>query len=82
MPVDLSKITYVERLIVGNDNPEHLLSQKDLDAQVAKLNAALQGFPKAKIIGIEKNFALFAINEHQIALEWLCYHLGYERKPQ
>ncbi|HIV54723.1 MAG TPA: hypothetical protein H9898_02945 [Candidatus Anaerobiospirillum stercoravium] len=81
MAVDLSKITYIERITVGSSDPNHLLTQSELDAQLERLNSALNGFPRGTILSIEKSFTLLGINEHQLVLEWSVYHVGYTRKP-
>lgn len=81
MAVDLSKITYVERITVGSSDPNHLLSQSEIDAQMERLNSVLNGFPRGTILSIEKSFTILGINEHQLVLEWAVYHVGYTRKP-
>ena len=81
MAIDLSEIKYIKRFIVGNDNPQHMYSNEEIDRQQKKLNDALNTAPKGKIIATEKSFALLSINEHQILLEWVVYHVGFTRKP-
>lgn len=81
MAVDLSEIKYIKRFVVGNDNPQHMHSNEEINRQLKKLNDALNATPKGKIISTEKNFALLSVNEHQILLEWVVYHVGFNRKP-
>lgn len=45
------------------------------------VNKCLSGLPRGFIIGIEKNFALYNIGEHQVILQYLVYNIGFERKP-
>ncbi len=45
------------------------------------LNRCLSDSPKGAIIGTEKNFAVLQIGEHQVVMQWLCYHVGFPRKP-
>ena len=36
---------------------------------------------RGRIIGMEKNFNLLNIGEHQVVLQSLVYHIGFSRKP-
>ena len=47
----------------------------------ALLNRCLSDSPKGTIIGVEKSFAMLNLGEHQVVLQWLCYHIGFARKP-
>ena len=78
---DLSDIRYVRRIVVGTDDPSHIKTPEEiLDAQ-SLLNRCLSEPPKGTIIGIEKSFVVLNIGEHQVVLQWLCYHIGFARKP-
>lgn len=81
MAIDLSEITYIERFVVGNNDPEHPKSEAEIQEQLNALNHALTTVPKGKILSMERNFAILAINEHQVILEWVVYHVGYKRRP-
>lgn len=74
-------ITYVHRIVVGNDNPEQQPDEEKYKKQIALLNRCLSESPKGKIIGQEKNFYILNIGEHQIVMQYLVYHVGFRRKP-
>jgi len=78
---DLTEVRYVKRILVGNDNPQRMRTPEEVDAAVALLNQCLSGTPKGYIIGIEKNFAVLNIGEHQVVLQWMAYQVGFTRKP-
>ncbi|MBO8415065.1 MAG: hypothetical protein IAB19_01625 [Proteobacteria bacterium] len=81
MAVDLTEIAYVKRFVVGSSNPEKLHDEAEIERQMQALNEALTSYPKGKIIACERSFALLSINEHQIVLQWVVYHVGFTRKP-
>ena len=78
---DLSNIRYVKRIIVGQNDPNVPYKEEDYQKANELLNKCLNEIPKGKIIGIERNFHLFNLGEHQVVLQWLTYHVGFERKP-
>lgn len=80
MAVDLSDIKYIKRFVIGNEDPQHLKSNEEIELQMQKLNEALNNPPKGKILTIETNFALLVFNGHQLKLEWTAYHVGFTRK--
>lgn len=75
-------ITYVHRVIVGNDNPEQQNDEEKYKNQLALLNRCLSESPKGKIIGQEKNFYILNIGEHQVVMQYIVYHVGFRRRPQ
>ena len=74
-------LTDLHRVVVGNDNPEVQPSEEKYQEQMAYLNRCLNDYPKGKIIGQEKNFYLLNIGEHQVVMQYIVYHVGFERKP-
>lgn len=74
-------ITYVQRIIVGNDNPENQPDEGKYNNQLALLNRCLSESPRGKIIGQEKNFYILNIGEHQVVMQYIVYHVGFKRKP-
>ncbi|MDE7434602.1 MAG: hypothetical protein K2N01_02085 [Lachnospiraceae bacterium] len=78
----LADIRYVHRVVVGNDNPETQPDEEKYGRQLTQLNKCLNDYPKGKIIGQEKNFYLLNIGEHQVVMQYIVYHIGFERKPQ
>jgi hypothetical protein len=79
--LDLSEVRYVKRIVVGSDDPAHIKSPEQILEAQALLNRCLSDAPKGTIIGVEKSFVVLHVGEHQVVLQWLCYHLGFARKP-
>ena len=78
---DLSDVKYIKRVVVGSDNPNQMRSEAQVEEARALLNRCLTDTPKGTIVGIEKSFTILQIGEHQVVLQWLCYHVGFPRKP-
>lgn len=78
---DLSCVGFVKRIIIGNNNPEKVVTDAEIEKQVNLLNKCLQEYPKGKIIGIERNFFILNIGEHQVIMQYTVYHIGFKRKP-
>lgn len=78
---DLTNVGYVKRIMVGSTDPEKLTPDAAVQSQAALLNRCLTETPRGRIVGIEKNFTLLNIGEHQVVLQALIYHLGFARKP-
>jgi hypothetical protein len=78
---DLTDVGYVKRIVVGSTDPEKLSSEEAVQAEAALLNRCLSETPRGRIIGIEKNFAVLNIGEHQVVLQAMTYHIGFARKP-
>ena len=78
---DLTDIGYVKRIVVGNCDPEHMLADEELEKQQAVLNRCLTESPRGRIIGQEINFYLLNIGQHQVVVQYICYHVGFVRRP-
>ncbi|MBC7950373.1 MAG: hypothetical protein H7Z12_00945 [Rhodospirillaceae bacterium] len=78
---DLTDVGYVKRIVVGSTDPEKLSSEEAVQAEAALLNRCLSEAPRGRIIGVEKNFAVLNIGEHQVVLQAMTYHVGFARKP-
>ncbi|MFD2232855.1 hypothetical protein [Phaeospirillum tilakii] len=78
---DLTNVGYVKRIVVGNTNPEKLVSEEETAREALLLNRCLSEPPRGRIIGIEKNFTLLNVGEHQVVLQAMVYHVGFVRKP-
>lgn len=78
---DLTCVGFVKRIVIGNDNPEKAPNEEQTEKQLALLNRCLQEYPKGKIIGIERNFFILNIGEHQVVMQYSVYHIGFKRKP-
>ncbi|MGI4732348.1 MAG: hypothetical protein ACRYFW_11435 [Janthinobacterium lividum] len=78
---DLSDVTFVKRITLGSAHPEAIQPEEALEDAAALLNRCLSDHPRGKIINLEKSFTLLNIGEHQVVLQWACYHVGFPRKP-
>lgn len=79
--VDLSDVTYVKRISVGSVNPNHPLTEEQLEAQMDLLNKCLSSYPKGRIIGKEISVGVYQLGEHQISMQKTTYHVGFVKKP-
>lgn len=79
--VDLSDIGFIKRIVVGSTNAESMRSEQEVQAAMELVNRCLTESPRGKLIGIEKNFNILHIGEHQIVLQSMVYHIGFTRKP-
>ncbi len=78
---DLSEVTYVHRVNVGNINPNNPLTEEQAETQMAMLNKCLNNYPKGRIIGREVATALYRIGDHEISMQRITYHVGFKRTP-
>jgi hypothetical protein len=78
---DLTDVKYVKRITIGTSNPNRMLSEEEVQQAMNLLNKCLAGPPKGSIVGIEKSFKIFNVGEHQVVMQWLVYHVGFNRKP-
>lgn len=77
----LSNVRFVKRIVVGNDSPQNIRTEKEIQEAMNLVNRCLSSTPRGHIIGIEKNFGIYNIGEHQVVLQYLVYNIGFERKP-
>lgn len=78
---DLTDVGFVARLTIGSLDPEDPRKTESAEAAVELLNRCFSDSPKGRIIGMEKNFNLLNIGEHQVVLQAMIYHIGFPRKP-
>lgn len=78
-PFDITDITYVKRYVIGNNNPEKIKQdieiQKDLEMMNKEMNER-----KGRLLGNEKGFINFQLGEHTLCMQYIVYHIGYKRK--
>jgi hypothetical protein len=77
----LSNIRYVKRIVVGNDNPQNMRTEAEVQQSMDLVNRCLTATPRGYMLNLEKSFGLYNIGEHQIVLQYAVYHVGFERKP-
>ncbi len=78
---DLTEIRYVKLISVGSVNPNNPLSDQSKEEQAALLNRCLNDYPKGVIIGKDISIGRYMIGEHELTMEKVTYHIGFERKP-
>ncbi|SEN42605.1 hypothetical protein SAMN02800694_3452 [Luteibacter sp. UNCMF331Sha3.1] len=78
---DLTDVKFVKRIVVGSDHPNQMKTDEQVNQANDLLNRCLTDSPRGTILGIEKSFTLLQVGEHQVVLQWLCYHVGFPRKP-
>jgi hypothetical protein len=79
--LDLTEVRYVKRIVVGSDNPAQIRTREEVAEAEALLNRCLTDTPRGSIIAVEKSFTILQVGEHQVVLQWLCYHVGFARRP-
>jgi len=77
----LSDVHYVKLVSVGSVNPNNPLSEESKLQQAALLNRCLTDYPKGMIIGKDITIGRYAIGEHELTMEKVTYHIGFERRP-
>jgi hypothetical protein len=77
----LTNIHFIKRIVVGNDNPQNVRSEAEVQAQMDLVNRCLTSTPRGYLLNIEKSFGMYNIGEHQVVLQYAVYHVGFERKP-
>ncbi len=78
---ELTNVRHIERIVVGNDDPQNVRSEAEIQAQMDLVNRCLTSTPRGHILNIEKSFGMYNIGEHQVVLQYAVYHVGFERKP-
>lgn len=79
--LELAEVGFIERIVVGNNDPRHMRSEEEIRLQMERVNRCLSGTPRGRIVGMEKSFALHTIGDQQFVLQYVVYHLDFVRKP-
>lgn len=77
----LTDIRYVKLVSIGSVNPNNPLSEQSREQQVELLNRCLNGHPKGIIIGKDITIGRYMVGEHELTMEKVTYHVGFEREP-
>lgn len=77
----LTDIRYVKLVPIGSVNPNNPLSDQSKEAQAALLNRCLNDYPKGIIVGKDISVGRYLLGEHELTMEKITYHVGFERKP-
>ncbi|KPC52580.1 hypothetical protein [Amantichitinum ursilacus] len=79
--LDLTEVRFVKRIVVGSDNPARIRTRDEVAEAETLLNRCLTDSPRGSILAVEKSFTVLQVNEHQVVLQWLVYHVGFSRRP-
>lgn len=79
--IALMDIHYMKLVPIGSVNPNNPLSEQSKEEQAALLNRCLNDYPKGIIIGKDITIGRYMIGEHELSMEKITYHVGFERKP-
>lgn len=77
-PIDLSEVTFVKRYIIGNNNPDKIKQDSEIQNDLNTMNLELRE-RKGILIGNEKGFINFQIGEHTLCMQYIVYHVGFKR---
>ncbi len=77
----LTDIHYIKLVPVGSINPNNPISDASKEAQAELLNRCLNDYPKGIIIGKDITIGRYQIGEHELTMEKITYHVGFQRKP-
>lgn len=77
----ISNMRFIKRIVVGNDNPQNMRTEAEVQESMDLVNRCLSSTPRGYLLNMEKSFGLYNIGEHQIVLQYAVYHIGFERKP-
>lgn len=80
-PLELANFRFIKRIVVGNDNPDQMRSEAEIQSQMDLVNLCLGSTPRGRILGLEKNVSVRDIGGHEVIMQSLVYHIGFERKP-
>lgn len=79
--IAMSDIHYVKLVSLGSVNPNNPLSDQSREEQVELLNRCLNDYPKGVILGKDITIGRYMIGEHELDMEKITYHVGFQRKP-
>ncbi|UMR30966.1 hypothetical protein MJ904_01460 [Massilia sp. MB5] len=77
----MTNIRFIKRIVVGNDNPQNMRTEAEVQEAMDLVNRCLSSTPRGYLLNVEKSFGLYNIGEHQIVLQYAVYHIGFDRKP-
>ncbi|MEO7494808.1 MAG: hypothetical protein ABIT83_27120 [Massilia sp.] len=77
----LTNIRFIKRIVVGNDNPQSMRTEAEVQEAMDLVNRCLSASPRGYVLNVEKSFGLYNIGEHQIVLQYAVYNIGFDRKP-
>lgn len=77
----MTNMRFIKRIVVGNDNPQSMRTEAEVQQAMDLVNKCLSGTPRGYLLNVEKSFGLYNIGEHQIVLQYAVYHIGFDRKP-
>lgn len=80
-PFDLTDVHFVQRVVIGSARPEEAGDPTAIERQMERLNRLLEGPPRGVLIGKDRGFHVLRFGDQQVVLEYVAYHVGFQRKP-
>ena len=78
----MTGVGFVKRIGLGSLDVQSAAADAASDAAMELLNRCLSDYPKGRIIGREMSFDVLTTKSgHQVVLEKVTYHVGFERRP-
>ena len=77
--LDVSEVTFIKRYPIGNYDPTNIMTNEEIETKMNCMCKELEN-NKGMILGQEKNFIMFQVNEHQVIMQYIVYHIGYRRR--
>ncbi len=77
----LMDVRYIKLVTIGSVNPGNPLSDQSREEQAALLNRCLNDYPRGVIIGKDITVGRYLIGEHELTMERITYHVGFQRRP-
>ena len=81
MEKSISDIHYVKLVPIGSCNPNNPISDSEREEQLDILNRCLDDYPRGTIIGKDVTIGKYKIGEHEVTMEKVTSHVGFERRP-
>lgn len=78
---ELTDVRFVKRIVVGSNNPNQMAAEAQIEEARALLNRCLNDSPRGHLLSTEKSFTVLQVGEHQVVLQWICYHVAFTRRP-
>lgn len=79
---DLTGVGFIKRIGLGSLEVQAAAADPASEAAMELLNRCLSDYPKGRIIGREMSFDVLTTKSgHQVVLEKVTYHVGFERRP-
>lgn len=80
--VTLSDVKHVRLVTIGGVNPNQPVTEAERNEQLALLNTYINENNQGIIIGKDITVGQYMIGGHQLTMEKVTYHIGFDNKPK